>query len=357
MSDAVEDDDRQTDAVLDESEKESVPHRQFHITSYGADYPVEVLVSRITKGDFYIPPFQRAYVWSLPQASRFIESLLLGLPIPSLFLFRETESNRHLIIDGQQRLRTLQYFRDGLFKDRAFRLVDVAEPWVGKGYDMLAEEDRRRFDDALIHAIIFKQEMPESDNSSIYEVFERLNSGGIKLSPQEIRVCVSHGKFVQLLNSLNENKDWRAVFGPQSKRGKDAELILRFLALSEPASNYERPMRQFLDRFLHQHRSASSDKYEEFASRFERSIARARAALGDKAFRPERNLNAAVFDSVMVAIWSSLNDNPVDVTELKARYDKLLQDKKYIEACSASTSNEEQVKLRLSLANSTLGAK
>jgi len=95
--------------VEDESTDEIVPYK-YSITSYGADYPVDSLVSRLERDVIFIPSFQRSYVWSLNQASRFIESLLLGLPVPGVFFSKETETGKLLIIDGQQRLRTLQYF-------------------------------------------------------------------------------------------------------------------------------------------------------------------------------------------------------------------------------------------------------
>jgi len=97
-----------------ESDEEFYPV-EYSISSYGADYPVDGLVKRIDAGSIYIPKFQRGYVWNIHRASRFIESLLLGLPVPAIFLSREQESNKMLVIDGQQRLRTLQFFYNGVF--------------------------------------------------------------------------------------------------------------------------------------------------------------------------------------------------------------------------------------------------
>lgn len=98
--------------IGDEAE---VPIR-YTITSYGADYPVDGLVKRLADESILVPKFQRGYVWSANQASRFVESLLLGLPVPGIFLSKEKESQKLLVIDGQQRLRTLQYFYEGSFR-------------------------------------------------------------------------------------------------------------------------------------------------------------------------------------------------------------------------------------------------
>lgn len=336
--------------IDDDASAEERKHKKFTITSYGADYPVETLVSRVNKGDFYLPDFQRSYVWSLPQASRFVESLLLGLPIPSLFLFREPDTSRHLIIDGQQRLRTLQYFKNGTFRDKVFRLVDVSDPWNGKSYKELAEEDQRRLDDAVIHSIIFRQDAPEADNSSIYEVFERLNSGGMKLSAQEIRVCVSHGKFVELLYELNKFGDWRSIYGEPSPRGKDQELVLRFLALKFDRKNYAKPMKTFLDGFLHRHKDLPEALRSKYSTAFTSTVSFAEKALGKRAFRPERNLNTAVFDSIMVGLSEALDQGKRDPDKIKVCYEALLADADYKAAYLKATSDEDQVTKRVNAA-------
>src|SRR6202035_5587475 len=117
-------------------------------------------------------------------------------------------------------------------------LENVQERFVGKRYKDLDTEDRRRMDDSIIHATVVRQDKPTEDQSSVYIVFERLNTGGVNLQPQEIRVALYHGELVSVLRKLNDNKDWRALFGPKSRRLKDMELILRFFAFYFYASKY-----------------------------------------------------------------------------------------------------------------------
>ena len=135
----------------------------FSISSFGVDYPVETLVSRMRSELFYIPDFQRQFVWSQNQSSRFVESLLLGLPVPGIFLFKEPETGRHLVIDGQQRLKSLLFFCDGLFKGREFRLTGLESEWEGQTHITLSDADRARLADAVIHATVFKQDLPQND--------------------------------------------------------------------------------------------------------------------------------------------------------------------------------------------------
>lgn len=174
---------------------ESIGADLYSISSFGVDLDVEALVKRLKNNTYYVPDFQRQYVWSQNDASKFVESLLLGLPVPGIFLYREADSNRHLVIDGQQRLKSLMKFSDGLFRERKFRLSGLKSKWNGLSYSELDDDDRDRLDQAIVHATIFKQDTPTDNMDSVYEVFERINTGGLKLSPQEIRSCVAYGEF------------------------------------------------------------------------------------------------------------------------------------------------------------------
>lgn len=343
----------ETDAVEDDTEGEDTATTPFQISSYGADYTVDSLVKRLRSGAFYIPPFQRAYVWERRQASRFIESLLLGLPVPGVFVARESESSKHLIIDGQQRLKTLQFFFDNKFGgvDRKFRLTNVASKWNGLTIGNLGPDDKLRLEDSVLRVTIFKQDHPD-DNRSIYSVFERLNTGSSKLYPQEIRTCVNHGRFIDLLNELNANENWRSIFGPMSKRQKDQELILRFLAFYFEGDDYKGPMRTFLDQFIAKNRDLREPLGSEFRQIFTDTIQVAYEAIGDRAFRPiSKLLNAAVFDSVMVGIAKRIQLKPIsDLEQLKNAYETLLTDEQFVSGFTDRTSNVENVRTRFARA-------
>ena len=120
---------------------------RYQISSYGADYPVDGLVKRLQRGDIAVPRFQREFVWPLPQASRFIESLLFGLPVPAIFLSKDSETQKLMVIDGQQRLNSLLAFYEGVLRGREFRLHGVTKEFENLTYRTLEDEDRRRLDD------------------------------------------------------------------------------------------------------------------------------------------------------------------------------------------------------------------
>lgn len=347
----VTDDPRVDDEAEDASEP--IPFR-YDITASGADPLVDGLVRRINSEDLVVPQFQRGFVWSRRQADRFIESLLLGLPVPGFFFAQDAaDPGRQLVLDGQQRLMTLTWFYKGLFQGREFSLRYVQEEFKGRTYDSLETADRRRLDNTAIHATVVRQNQPSDDQSSIYFIFERINSGGTSLVPQEIRSALYHGPFDSLLAGLNEFPPWRSIFGEsKSKRMKDRELILRYFALYFRGGQYRRPIKDFLNQFMGWNRELQRLDAGRLTTLFESTISVVRDSLGPAAFRPQNNINAAVFDSVMVGLARRLEQRGKvkDQSAFSEAYFALLDDPKYVSNTSRATADEERVKGRINLA-------
>lgn len=333
-----------------ENESDEVVPFIYTITSYGADYPVDALVKRLENGNILIPEFQRGYVWTQRDACRFIESLLLGLPVPSIFLAKESNSEKLLVIDGNQRLKTLQFFYSGHFRKEGkdFSLTGVQEEFEGKTYETLDENYKRKLDDSIIHAIIVKQDEPSNDNSSIYHIFERLNTGGRELEPQEIRACIYHGEFNQLLETLNKNEYWRLLFGRSHPRLRDEELILRFFALYYAFPEYKKPMKNFLNYYMNSNKNLTRNSRAELTQLFENTVEIIYSELGKGAFRTTRQINSAIFDATMVGIAKRLHKGPIkDNKDIVDRYFLLMSDSSFIEACKTNTSDEKYVDRRI----------
>lgn len=354
--------------VLDVDEASEVIPFTYAITAYGADPQVDGLIKRITEGDIFIPlfslpdrpddrtvRFQREYVWKKLQADRFIESLLLGLPVPGIFLVKE-DSGRHLVLDGHQRLQTLYRFCKNDWEGGAFSLENVQERFRNRTYDHLDPVDRRRLNDSTIHATIIRQDEPGEDLSSIYLIFERLNSGGTSLQPQEIRVALYHGPFVELLTSLNDHPSWRALFGRRSRRLKDIELILRFFALLESGEHYARPMKGFLSSYMARRRRLDAQVQAEFRRLFQETTDAILRGVGPKAFKPKANVNAAMVDALMVGVARRIKRKQAipAPASLRAAYKELLGNELFRNAIAKATADEENVKQRLALATAAV---
>jgi hypothetical protein len=341
------------DEVLEE-EEEVVPF-QYDISTSGRDYDVLDLVGRLQKGDIIIPKFQRGYVWSLRDASRFIESLLFGLPVPNIFLSVEPETQKLLVVDGRQRLSTIQYFYDGIWPltERVFVLKGTGEKGIyeGSSYKALPEADKRRLDHASIRASIIKQDQPSEDSSSIYHVFERLNTSGVSLTPQEIRTAIYHGEFSDLIGELNKDKLWREIYGPENKFMRDQELILRFFAFFYNRDNYKAPMKEFLNKFMAWNRHLSKISDKALRALFTGTIALIHQAVGKQAFRPVRALNTAVFDAVMVGVAKRVAEGkPAPAKLLTAGYLKLVSNQDFLAITQHSTGHPTNVEKRFDFA-------
>ena len=277
----------------------------------------------------------------------------MGLPVPGIFLYKEANTGKHLVVDGQQRLRSLQYFYNGFFKDKAFKLIGVRKQWEGKGYDELESSDRLRLDDSIVHATIFQQDEPKHTLKSLYFVFERINSGGIRLSPQEIRNCISDSAILELVKELNDDLNWRGIFGEKkNNRLKDQELILRALAMIYNSSNYSAPMRDFLNDFTaDEKKEATTQSLEMMGELFRSTMTLFNTARGKNAFRLYRALNAAVLEAMVVGLAKRLNKRPFPTAdEVGKVHDALMEDKAFVGACTSATATVETVKLRQKLA-------
>jgi hypothetical protein len=344
----------QVEKIKSETEDERSEKATYRVIPYPADFTLQGLHDKWREGNIVIPVFQRQFVWTVIQASRLVESFLLGLPVPGIFLYKEPETGKLVVIDGQQRLRSVFSFFEGEMQGSQvpFRLREVQGSWEGKLYSELRTVDQQRLRDSVLRATIVEQIDPK-DNSSIFHIFERLNTGGTSLKPQEVRNCIYIGPFNDLLHHLNGYPQWRKIIGSADvdRRMRDIELILRFLALDQRSDNYEKPMKNFLSDFMKAHRTGPKKKLDEFEEIFRKTVDEILQSLGPRPFRVHIGLNAAVLDSVMVSFAWNKKAIPDDIKE---RYHRLLHDQAYLITILSATTDEDVVKRRIHLARKSL---
>ena len=340
-------------AIEQDNSDETVGIKEYDVSSYGIDYDVAGYVRRLQSGDIQIPEYQRKYVWDQKRASRFIESLLLDLPVPGMFLYREKDDEIQLVVDGQQRLQSLQSFYEGIFPTtrKEFKLTGLETRFNGMAYKDLPAADRRRLDNSLIRSTVIRQDRPDNEATSQYFVFERLNTGGVALSSQEIRAAIYGGEFNELLNQLNSDVAWRTLYGKnqEDKRKRDEELILRFLALYFDGKSYSRPMKSFLNKFMKGNRSLRRYTADEISPLFTNTVHCVLDKLGRDAFKPTKSLNAAMLDSLLIGIARRLESKPI-VSDITEEFKVLRKNKEFFELISDTTSDPERVRRRIELA-------
>jgi uncharacterized protein with ParB-like and HNH nuclease domain len=331
--------------IEDLEEENEVYSAEYKINTYGADYTIEILSKKLENKEIMIPSFQRKFVWDIKKASKLIESFLLGLPVPQIFLYREEETQNLLVIDGQQRLKSVNYFLEGIWENgNAFRLKGVLSKWENKLFKDLSESEKRKLNNSVLRASVFEQTAPEDNNSSMFQIFERLNSGGVILTQQEIRNCIYHGKIVKFLNQLNEYKPWREILNKDlpDRRAKDVELILRMLSLSDDWGSYDKPMRDFMNKWMKKKRNLSQGEQDKYKSLFHNIVDVVSNELGSKAFRPVRSVSPPVVDSVFVGLANSSN-----MKEGIKKYSQLMEDEDYLKNIKGATTNVEVVTTRI----------
>jgi uncharacterized protein with ParB-like and HNH nuclease domain len=309
---------------------------EYDLTQSPNDFNVTTIFSFIESGSVKIPGFQRHYVWDSARASKLVESLILGLPVPQLFLYEEGR-NSFLVIDGQQRLMSIYYFikerfprkekraalknifaQEGKIPDTVLAEDEYFEPFRlklpaqipgqpnkfdKKTYSSLGDY-KSRFDLRPIRNVIVKQNVPRDDDSSIYEIFNRLNSGGMNLRPQEIRTSLYHSGFYEMLYRINRLEGWRRILKTPEPdlHNKDIEILLRGFAMLLDSEEYAPSMVRFLNLFSKKSRQQTDDQNAYLEKLFE-SFVQACQDLSENAFiNPGNNrFSISLYEAVFTA--------------------------------------------------------
>jgi uncharacterized protein with ParB-like and HNH nuclease domain len=366
---------------------------EYDITAAPNDFNVLTIYSFLESGAVRIPGFQRNYVWDLGRASKLIESLILGLPVPQVFLY-EIERNKFLVIDGQQRLMSIYYFLkqrfpkkdkrselrtifdqhgqipdnivhdDNYFENFRLKLSEILpnhpNRFKGLSYATLGAH-KTQFELRTIRNVIIKQNSPQGDDSSMYEVFNRLNTGGINLKPQEIRTSMYHSSFYEMLYKANSLPAWRRLLANQEPdlHMKDVEILLRGFAMLIDADNYAPSMVKFLNQFSRKCRTQTAEQNTYLLSLLE-SFLQACAELPEDAFlnKKNRRFNVALYEAAFAGVCAdAIRDRrPLNGTVSAARLAQLEADKDFLGAMLEGTTQTKNVKSRLMRAKAILGS-
>lgn len=281
----------------------------------GKDSDIEGLYRQYQKGRLLIQPdYQRKYVWDAKKASLLIESILMNIPIPIVYL-AATKDEKINVIDGQQRLTSIFSFLSGNYPDgKEFKLtgLQVLTDLKGKSFKDLDESTQNKICDYSIRTITFSA---YSDPDLQYEIFTRLNTGSVALNTQELRNCVYRGEFNEFIKELATDKDFLKLLSLDAphKRMIDVELVLRFIAFYKNTYiNYKPPIKAFLNYTMRTNANIDEQEKKEIKEAFKRAVTNLTSLLGEKSFRrfktqsdtnegiwEKSRLNVALFDILM----------------------------------------------------------
>ena len=274
------------------------------------DLSVSSLVDDIDAGRLLLRmDYQRSYIWDDAKASRLIESLLLNVPIPVCY-FAENEDGTLEVVDGQQRLQSIwRFISDKVpHEDRlTLRGITVLSEISGSTFEKLSQRDQRRVMNRTIRCIVITE---DSHADIKFDVFERLNTGAVRLSDQELRNSIYRGAFNDLLKETAQYAPFqRALRGQLGSRMEDSELVLRFVALADRLTAYKPPLRQFLNEYMREHKD-DTNTVQPLVRAFREAAETAESIFGDNAFRrinragsAGRTINKALFDTVMLSLY------------------------------------------------------
>jgi hypothetical protein len=375
----------------DDDTDEDVIFSEYEISASPNDFNVRTLFDFIDSGIVKVPGFQRNYVWDIKRASKLIESLLIGIPIPQIFLFEQAK-NSFLVIDGQQRYFTIYFFKKKRFpkKEKRFELREIFEESKGipeniladnefftdfnlklseqlpakknrfnkLNYSTLTEDDRTAFDLRTIRNIIIKQNSPDDGDSVIFEIFNRLNSGGVNLKPQEIRTSLYHSAFYDMLYRINLDSNWRKLT-PQpipDLNMKDVEILLRGFAMLINHENYKPSLIKYLNEFSAKAKKFTQEQILELEKLFKEFTKKVIAIDTKIFFSKNGRFNISVYEAIFVALCEEAYK--AGTTNIKdtnlAKVSQLKEDGGFVEATQANTTSSSNVTLRINKAKQLL---
>ncbi len=343
----------QEELILEETIEEvqpvEIPPDKRRVYADKSDRSIYELFRKFQRGDLILDPeFQRRYVWDNKKASLLIESILLEVPIPVIYLAEE-EDGKFTVIDGQQRLRSFFRFLNNEFKLRG---LSVLSELNGKYFKDLDKEKQRKIEDATLRVIEIRK---ESHSDVKFEIFERLNVGAVKLNDQELRNCIYRGKYNDLIKELAEDRDFLFLLGLKEphKRMYDRELVLHFLAFyNQTYLKYKPPMKQFLNREMENNRNISEEKIKELRRAFKETVSMVKSVFGDKAFRrfipgdekdPNgrweiRKINIGLFEIIMFGFSRYTKNQIIPLSDVirEELLHMMTSDKEFVESISGS---------------------
>lgn len=275
------------------------------------------------------PDFQRDSVWQSAAQTRFIDSLIKQLPIPSMCFSLDYKTQKWQVIDGLQRMTAIIRFMTD--KDwRLSSLEDIDKRLSGTKVSSLRDEESpnhilyQSLENLTLPITVLRcDHSKKSHMEYLFTIFHRLNTGGMRLNNQEIRNCIFSGKFNTLLKEINENKDWRAInrLGDKDdQRFRHVELILRFFAFYDDLKNYRGVLSKFLNEYMRKHRDPSEDFLREKSELFERTVSLINRRIvneGDK-------IGTSTLEALLVGVASNIDHlEALESDGLRHRFEEL----------------------------------
>jgi len=342
------------------------------------EYDLETLVKKINKGYIKLnPDYQRNHRWGKEISSKLIESLILNIPIPVIYLSEDVDVDvelqddiaRYSVIDGQQRLTAISEYMNNNFE---LTDLEVLKDLNGSLYKDLPPFLIRRLEERTIKCLRIDSTI---DPLVKYDIFERLNSGSVELTAQELRNAIYRGKFNDTIKVLATDKNFIKLLNIKEKNAddntkvkkmEDVELVLRFFSLdNDNYDNIKKGFKKFLSDEMEKFNKLNKTKLDQMSKRFINTmriiynsfgeLAFAKYKFEDGKYKKVSNFNAAVFDSLAIGVATTIDLKKDRIADSKIdNFKKLFSDKAFSESINGSVNDKEKVRTRIQMAKEAL---
>lgn len=352
------------------------------VKTQSIEYDIETLIKKIDKNIIKLDPeYQRRHRWDNKTSSKLIESLILNIPVPTIYISQdidvdeETDNDeyRYSVIDGQQRLTAIKNFLKNKFQLEG---LETLEELNGCHYKDLPPFLTRRLEERSIKCLRIDSTL---DSQVKLDIFERLNSGSVKLEAQELRNAVFSGQFNNLIKDLSQLPSFRKLLQinndePESnskvKKMEDVEIVLRFFALinnrySLFKKSKEKGFSHFLDETMTEYNKFSHEELNQYKNEFIKTFDTISSNFGNDFFAKYRNdeesnelklqsrFNIAVYDSFAIAIHDAIKQN-INIIKKNTELLELFVQKEFYASISGSYLDTNKLKYRIETAKRIL---
>ena len=330
---------RFTDEEILAAEKQIVDQSK-RIEFYITEYTVEILALKMINGDFEVPNYQREDIWEDKRKSRFIESVLMGLPIPFLFFWESPETGKLEIVDGSQRLRTIEQFVGGEFQ---LGDLDQLSLLTGFKFNDLPESRQRKLKNRSIRGIVLSE---HTDEQSRFDLFEGINTSSKIANKAEVRRGALGGPFQDLVISLSKEEVFLTlapVSKQQEKQREREELVTRFFAYSDGLDAYRDQVAAFLYRYTKKMNEYFHQKPEEVESYRQRFLKTMDFVSRNFSWGFRRTPKGTVtprarFEAIAIGSYYALQERP-EIAEKSFPTEDWLTSKEFIKIIGADGAN------------------
>ena len=312
------------DKIIDDGQKmieEQIQNYSKKIDFYTSEYTIEILAQKVRDNEYTVPDYQREFTWDDIRRSKFIESILIGLPIPFVFFWLNEETGKLEIVDGSQRLRTIEEYLSNNLKLKGLDRLALLN---GTHFKDLTIARQRKVLNRSIRGIILSE---DTDIEARIDLFERINTGSKAANPAEVRRGVLQGPFMDLVNDLANlplMNELAPVSAKQRKERESEELISRFFAYSDGLDDYKDDVSPFIFRYI----KKMNDKFEadpalanSYRRNFEQMLNFVNASFpnGFKKTKNAKTTPRARFESMAIGSYLAIKTNPeLTITEEQA---------------------------------------